>query len=238
MNDEDLEALPEDLLRGLRKGRPGYDPPAETRSAVLSFVAAHAALAGAGLTGAAHAAGQAAASTGALGALKRSFGLGGLLLGAAVGAGGHAAYVAARHNAPSPEAPHEVSAPALVAPPLPTAPAPLESPPPTAPSATTTAAPAPPSRDASLAAERALLDMARTAVARGQGDVALGPLQRHAREFPQGRLAEEREWLWIQALVSTGQADLARDRAARFRKAFPHSLMIPALDRTVPAPSQ
>jgi hypothetical protein len=92
-------------------------------------------------------------------------------------------------------------------------------------------------RDAQLGAERALLDMARTAVARGQGEVAFGPLQRHARNFPHGRMAEERDWLWVQALLLTGRTSEARARAARFRAAYPNSLMIPALDRIVPSES-
>ena len=95
-------------------------------------------------------------------------------------------------------------------------------------------------KDPSLAAERverALIDMARTAVARGQGDAALAPLERHGREFPRGRLTEEREWLAIQALLLTGRTDAAKERASRFRRAYPRSLMLPALDQVLPSES-
>jgi hypothetical protein len=98
------------------------------------------------------------------------------------------------------------------------------------------AAKAPPSadvvsgRDVDLAAERAILDTARAAVARGQGAVALEALGQHARQFPRGRLGEEREVLTIQALSLSGRGDEARSRAARFRKAHPRSLMIRAVD--------
>jgi hypothetical protein len=85
-------------------------------------------------------------------------------------------------------------------------------------------------KDTSLAAERALIDMARTAVARGDGAGALGPLERHAEEFPNGRMTEEREWLRVQALLASGRGEEARERASSFRRAFPHSLMLPALD--------
>jgi hypothetical protein len=104
------------------------------------------------------------------------------------------------------------------------------------PTASDRAAKAPPSadvvpgRDVDLAAERAILDTARAAVSRGQGAAALEALGQHARQFPRGRLGEEREVLTIQALSLSGRGDEARSRAARFRKAHPRSLMIRAVD--------
>lgn len=87
-----------------------------------------------------------------------------------------------------------------------------------------------PGRDVDLAAERALLDTARAAVARGQGAAALEALGQHAKQFPRGRLGEEREVLTIQALSLSGRGDEARSRAERFRKSHPRSLMIRAVD--------
>jgi hypothetical protein len=86
-----------------------------------------------------------------------------------------------------------------------------------------------PGRDVDLAAERAQLEIARTAVGRGQGARAIEALERHAKQFPRGRLSEEREGLWIQALLAVGRRGEARARAERFRKRFPRSLLLPAL---------
>ena len=80
------------------------------------------------------------------------------------------------------------------------------------PSTSTTSTPPPPrndahSRDIALAAERVLIEQARMAVARGQGEAALDAVGHHAREFPRGRLREEREALAVQALALAGRAD-------------------------------
>ena len=102
-----------------------------------------------------------------------------------------------------------------------------------APPALGTTAPGGPS---DLAAEQALIDTARAALARGRGDGALAATTEHASKFPRGRLAEERELLAVQALVLTGRRDEASARAARFRQAFPGSLFLPALDSTLAGP--
>jgi hypothetical protein len=91
-------------------------------------------------------------------------------------------------------------------------------------------------RDEQLNAERSLIDVARTAVGRGQGATAIDALQRHASEFPRGRLTEEREGLWIQALLLSGQRDQARQRLASFRRMAPHSMMLPALETALGVP--
>ncbi len=93
-----------------------------------------------------------------------------------------------------------------------------------------------PGRDAELGAERALLDMARSALARGQAAGSLTTLDQHRREFPRGRLSEEREGLAVQALVASGRMDEARTRVERFRRSYPKSLMLPALQGLVGAP--
>lgn len=84
-----------------------------------------------------------------------------------------------------------------------------------------------------LAAERALLDVARTALARGAPEEALEATQRHGREYAAGLLSEEREALAIRALMALGRRDEAKARAERFRARFPKSLLLPALDATL-----
>jgi hypothetical protein len=75
-----------------------------------------------------------------------------------------------------------------------------------------------------LAAERALLDVARAALARGEPSEALAAADRHGHEFPSGVLAEEREAIAIRALVAIGRREEAGTRAAAFERAYPNSL--------------
>jgi hypothetical protein len=80
-----------------------------------------------------------------------------------------------------------------------------------------------------LAAESALLDLARVAVAQGEGDRALEAVERHRTQFPNGILAEERDALAIKALHLVGRDAEARTRASRFERTYPKSLFLPAL---------
>jgi hypothetical protein len=80
-----------------------------------------------------------------------------------------------------------------------------------------------------LAAERALLDVARTALGRGAGGNALAACDDHARKYPRGSLAEEREAIAVQALVLEGRNEDARARAERFRRTHPRSIFLPAV---------
>ncbi len=73
--------------------------------------------------------------------------------------------------------------------------------------------------------ERAALDTARTAVLRNQPAAALTILERSAREFPHGQLADERDAIIVQALVAQGRFDQARERAAEFDRAHPGSML-------------
>jgi len=75
-----------------------------------------------------------------------------------------------------------------------------------------------------LVMERRLIERARVAVSSGRGDVALGVLRKHRREFASGRLAEERDALWIRALVQSGRDAAALKRGARFRNRYPKSI--------------
>jgi hypothetical protein len=89
------------------------------------------------------------------------------------------------------------------------------------------------SRDTDLAAERAILERARSALARGDGPGALAPIAQHGREFARGQLVEEREVLAVQALVAAGRGKEAAERGAHFRKTFPHSLLLPIVDQAL-----
>lgn len=87
-----------------------------------------------------------------------------------------------------------------------------------------------PSPTDDLAAERALLEVVRAAVARDHPDVALDAIRRHERDFPRGELTEEREGLRVIALVRAGHRDEARARADRFRARWPRSVLLRAID--------
>ncbi len=87
-----------------------------------------------------------------------------------------------------------------------------------------------------LARERALLDAARADAARGEPALVLEQTEQHARQFPQGRLSEEREALAVRALLALGRTDEARARAEAFRAAYPHSFLMPVIDSALSAP--
>jgi hypothetical protein len=84
-------------------------------------------------------------------------------------------------------------------------------------------------KDQGLAAERKWIEMARTALARGRVDGALAALRHHARHYPGGQLAEERDSLLVQSLVAKGDYAQARTQAARFGQQHPNSLFSPAI---------
>lgn len=87
-----------------------------------------------------------------------------------------------------------------------------------------------PSPDALLAEERQWIDVARSALLHGDPRAALESLGSHARRFPSGRLAEERQSLEVQALVLAGRTAEARQVAEAFHRTFPHSLLGPVVD--------
>ena len=130
----------------------------------------------------------------------------------------------------------------------PVASAPPPAPPPLAASTVASSAPAAPvahatprpsssgpvgTQDVGLAAERVLVERARSALARGDGEQALAAADQHAEKFPRGQLAEEREALAIQALVAVGRGHEAAERAGRFRLAYPHSVLLPVVDEAL-----
>jgi hypothetical protein len=81
-----------------------------------------------------------------------------------------------------------------------------------------------------LAQERELIDTARSALLHSDPTGAITALTTHADRFKVGRLAEERESLWVQALVMAGALPEARAKAARFHEKFPKSLLGPTID--------
>lgn len=86
---------------------------------------------------------------------------------------------------------------------------------------------------ASLAAERKLLDAARTALARGEPQAGIGALEQHVKRFPKGTLSEEREALYVRVLVAMGDSEAARARAEGFQRRFPSSIFTPVVERAL-----
>jgi len=143
-------------------------------------------------------------------------------VGGALGAMGHAWL----GSAPSPHHPALPVAPASVVVPVPAttveeAPpvAEAEAPADPAPAATVAAA------RSSLPDERALLDRARRQLASAEPQRALTFLEQHAQRYARGALAEEREAMWVNALVLLGRKDEAKARGEAFQSRFPNSLM-------------
>jgi hypothetical protein len=98
-------------------------------------------------------------------------------------------------------------------------------------SAKTPSEPVPSARG--LAAERALLDVARAALARGEAAGALDAAERHRREYGDGALVEEREAIAIKALVALGRRDEAAQRLANLERTHPNSMVLRAAKKAV-----
>jgi hypothetical protein len=67
--------------------------------------------------------------------------------------------------------------------------------------------------------------------------VALAATAEHARKYPNGVLAQEREAIAVRALLLLGRTAEARARVSRFQATFPDSLLLPALESSVSAAS-
>jgi hypothetical protein len=171
-------------------------------------------------------------------------GLATFLVGAAVGAATYGTVQRIRQESELPAPPAIVAAPPAPEPPSRPPPAPpaetaevatvAAQPPATAPSRVRETEPSlGDARDRGLAAERKLVEMGRTALARGHTDLAIAALRRHTQAFPNGQLAEERDSLLVQALVAKGEFAQARQRAARFHRQHPHSLFLPVVDQAL-----
>ncbi len=227
---QDPTPLDLDMLSALRTAMPPVDAPADARARILAAVQARIATlppagGGNGGGGAIAPAARGLLAAHPVLALSTAF-----LVGGAIGAWARGAptervtYVdrVATAVAAPPQAPVPAAA-------EPTAPAvPVES----LPHAATSqpVAPAPADSGQQLAAESALLDLARTAIAHGEGAQALDAVARHGAQFPHGMLTEEREALAIKALLLADRGDEARVRATHFREHYPQSLFLPALE--------
>ena len=77
-----------------------------------------------------------------------------------------------------------------------------------------------------VAGEIALLNEAQRALASGQADRALQLLDRHARDFPRGSLAEERAAARIIALCALGRVTAARAETEAFVRKSPESPLV------------
>lgn len=86
-----------------------------------------------------------------------------------------------------------------------------------------------------LAAELALVDAAKRALAAGDAALALDRLGAHARDFRRGQLAEERQALRVEALCAAGKRPQARAEATLFLREYPASTHADRIARACPA---
>lgn len=223
-----LDPLPPDVQALLDAERNRAGPPPEARARVLGAIALQlpAAVASSSVTSA-----SAAGAKAASGVMTKAFALK-VVVGVALATGG--GVVLTERLARPPEPPRsEVVAPprAEVKPVEVTEP---EPPPPPPPVKSPRKPPAPvkeqtPEIDDALTSERLLLERAREAMVDGDTAGALTFIGHHARLFPEGRLAEEREGLSVQILLSAGRYQEARERAAKFDAAYPNSILKPVI---------
>jgi hypothetical protein len=87
----------------------------------------------------------------------------------------------------------------------------------------------------SYAAELYLLQRAQSDYASQDFPDALVLVAEHARRFPNGRLAEEREALRVRSLAGAGRGDQARRALGAFAKRFPRSVLLPRLQEQAQA---
>lgn len=114
-----------------------------------------------------------------------------------------------------PPTPAVVAAPVVLAPPVVPVTAPIAAPSPLV--------AAPPVERDDLPSELRWIERAQTALAAGDPGAAQAALRGHARAFPRGHLAEEREALSVQCLCASGRAEEARRAAAAFVARHPTS---------------
>jgi hypothetical protein len=70
-----------------------------------------------------------------------------------------------------------------------------------------------------------VLQLAQRAVAGRDYPTALAAIAEHRRQFPAGRLAEEREALRVKALLGLGRSAEAQYAGMVFRERFPQSAL-------------
>jgi hypothetical protein len=93
----------------------------------------------------------------------------------------------------------------------------------------------PPAALDTLAAERIVLDGARASLVHHDAAGALAALRAHEQSFPRGQLLEERESMRVQALALAHDFNAARATGDKFRRRFPHSMFLPAVERALDA---
>ena len=81
-------------------------------------------------------------------------------------------------------------------------------------------------KSAPFTGELALLQRAHGAYTRHDFSVALTLVAAHARRFPNGQLAEQREALRVRSLMGAGRPDEAHRAAAAFAVRFPRSILL------------
>lgn len=79
-------------------------------------------------------------------------------------------------------------------------------------------------------AELDLLQRTHGAYTRRDFSAALTLIAEHARRFPKGHLAEQREALRVRSLAGSGRADEAHRAAAAFAIQFPRSVLLPRVE--------
>jgi hypothetical protein len=249
VSDRDLQPLDEDLaaLLAVEQSRPGPPPGSKERVsqgvqlALAGLAAAGARGGGAGATGATPPVDPMSSVARYRMLVAAAFLAGGVTGGVLGVTISRLAPRAEGVSSPSPvdaHAPQPLPTPTPVPPPEPPSHPTVSAQPDPDPSAPPPAAHAKAASSASsIAAERPLLDVARAALLRGEPGEAMRPIELHARRFPNGVLAEEREALAVESLVSLHRYDEARARAATFRTRFPGSLNQGAVDaalRSIP----
>lgn len=88
----------------------------------------------------------------------------------------------------------------------------------------------------SLARESALLQRAQSALARRASNHAIAALREHETRFAEGQLREERDALWVSALMTAGDREAAAARARRFRARYPSSPLLPSIEAALGDP--
>jgi hypothetical protein len=246
VSDPMIDELPRDLVALLSRESLAYPEDESMRAAVLAGV--EATVGGPGGAGGGGSdggdGGGAPPGAGVGAAVLHSLGVravvaiatGAFLAGGIVGG-----VVVNRVSAPQPSASVAASAPVFPALPLdagaPVAseavkPAPADAP---VASASAPTLPAPSAKDVTdsrgdLTRERELLDAARASLSRSNPNDAIAAAERHAQRWPHGYLVEERDVVWVQALVAAGRRGEAERKALLFRRSFPNSVLTPAVD--------
>ena len=258
MSDSPIAPLSRDIEQLLALERDAYGDEPELKSAVLSHVELAVGLRGPSgggdggsgsgsppADGGGGGGGGGGALRGAAGKVLGAVGAGAFVVGVVVGGLGGRALTPAPTPALTPALTHAPDATSVAMPPQP-APraepmAPDASDVDPTPRVVPSAGPQPQPLDApragsDLVREREIIDAARAALSRGRPADALLATARHAERWPRGHLAEEREVIAIQALAASGRRAEADRRAGAFKRAFPSSMLIPAVDQALSTP--